>query len=203
MDMTVDALGDKCPLPVVKAKNALEVMGEGTLEVLVDNETAVTNLKNFAAKKRCTAESEQLAEAKYAVRITATAESLCAQTAPEADADATAPAKKPVVVISSNLMGSGDDKLGATLMKGFIFALTQQDTLPSAVLFYNSGVKLTCEGSESLDDLRSLADSGVTILSCGTCLQNFELSDKLAVGEPTNMYVIVETQMEAGAIIRP
>lgn len=100
-------------------------------------------------------------------------------------------------------MGAGDDNLGATLMKGFIFALTQLDTLPSTILFYNGGVHLTCEGSPALDDLKALADAGVEILSCGTCLNNYNLTEKLAVGDVTNMYVIAEKQMNASLVIRP
>ena len=201
MDMTVDALGDKCPLPVVKAKKALDVMGSGTLEVLVDNETAVTNLGNLAKKKNCTSTSEKLADDKFRVLIVAGEDALCGENAPQA-AEAAA-AKPTVVVVSSNVMGGGDDVLGASLIKGFIFALTQQDVLPAAVLFYNGGVKLTCEGSPCIADLQALVDAGVTVQSCGACLAHYELTEKLAVGEVTNMYVIVETQMNAGAIIRP
>ena len=100
-------------------------------------------------------------------------------------------------------MGAGDDDLGHTLMKAFVFALTQQDELPASVLFYNGGVKLTCEGSPLLDDLHALADAGVEVLSCGTCLNHYGLTEKLAVGEVTNMYVIVEKQMTARVVVRP
>ena len=100
-------------------------------------------------------------------------------------------------------MGAGDDELGATLMKAFMFALTQQDELPAAILAYNGGVHLTVEGSPVLDDLKKLAEAGVEIFSCGTCLNHFGIADKLAVGEVTNMYVIVQKQLEAGVVVRP
>ena len=100
-------------------------------------------------------------------------------------------------------MGSGDDELGAVLMKGFVFALTQLDELPETVLMYNGGVKLACTGSSSLDDLRTLAEAGVEIMSCGTCLNHYGLAEQLEVGEATNMYVIVEKQASARGVIRP
>ena len=100
-------------------------------------------------------------------------------------------------------MGHGHDELGKVLMKGFIFALTQQDTLPSDVLFYNGGATLTVEGSASLEDLKNLADQGVEILTCGTCLNYYNLSDKLAVGEVTNMYAIVEKLTTADLVVMP
>ena len=99
-------------------------------------------------------------------------------------------------------MGHGDDELGAVLIKAFIFALTQQDDLPDCILFYNGGVKLTCEGSPALEDLNKLACAGVEIFSCGTCLKHYGIEDKLAVGEVTNMYVIVEKQLQAGVVVR-
>ena len=108
-----------------------------------------------------------------------------------------------VVVVPSPVMGHGDDELGDVLIKAFVFALTQQDDLPDSVLFYNGGVKLTCEGSPVLEDLNKLAAAGVEILSCGTCLKHYGIEDKLVVGEPTNMYVIVEKQLQAGIVVRP
>ena len=100
-------------------------------------------------------------------------------------------------------MGEGGEELGRILIKGFLFALTQQEHLPSTVLFYNGGAKLTTEGSASLEDLKTLEANGVEILTCGTCLDYYGLKDKLAVGGVTNMYVIVEKQMQADLVLRP
>ena len=115
----------------------------------------------------------------------------------------TAAKKKTVVVVSADHMGEGSEELGHILIKGFLFALTQQEHLPSTVLFYNGGAKLTTEGSASLEDLKTLEANGVEILTCGTCLDYYGLKDKLAVGGVTNMYVIVEKQMQADLVLRP
>ena len=111
--------------------------------------------------------------------------------------------KKTVVVISADHMGEGDDELGRILLKGFLFALTQQEKLPSTLLFYNGGARVTCEGSPSLEDLKNLAALGVEILTCGTCLSHYGLTDRLQVGGVTNMYVITEKQMQADLVLRP
>ena len=108
-----------------------------------------------------------------------------------------------VVAVSSDRMGSGNDELGKVLIKGFIFAVTQLDELPKTMLFYNGGATLTTEGSDSLEDLKSLEAQGVEILTCGTCLDYYGLKDKLAVGSVTNMYSIVETLAGADKIIKP
>ena len=100
-------------------------------------------------------------------------------------------------------MGEGNEELGRALLKAFLFALTQQETLPAAILFYNGGAAVTCEGSASLEDLQALQSQGVEILTCGTCLNYYGLTEKLRVGEATNMYVIAEKQLQADCIIRP
>ena len=111
--------------------------------------------------------------------------------------------KKTVVVLSSDKMGEGEEKLGKILIKGFVYALTQLEQLPSAVLFYNSGAFLSCEDSPVLEDLKLLEEEGVEICTCGTCLDFYGLKEKLAVGNVVNMYQIVQTQAQADLILKP
>lgn len=108
-----------------------------------------------------------------------------------------------VVVLSSDKMGEGDDKLGRTLLKNFIYALKEQVHLPKTILIYNSGVYLVAKGSDSLEDLKHLESQGVQILTCGTCLNYYQLTESLEVGTVTNMYTIAEKQMSANKIINP
>ena len=111
--------------------------------------------------------------------------------------------KNTVVVVSSKTMGEGDPELGTALMKGFLYALGQQEELPATILFYNGGASITCEGSVSLEDLKSMEAQGVEILTCGTCLNFYGLTEKLAVGGVTNMYSIVEKMTGADLIVKP
>lgn len=201
----VNAIGDTCPIPVVKTKNAIKEMGgAGIVEVLVDNEIAVQNLTKMANQKGYQVASEKLEEQKYQVVITvgegASTES---DTEEETYCIPDGRAKKTVVAIDTDRMGRGNDELGKVLIKGFIYALTQQDVLPSKILFYNGGATLTCEGSDSLEDLKSLEAQGVEIFTCGTCLNYYNLSEKLQVGSVTNMYDICEAMMTADLIVKP
>ena len=199
----VNAIGDACPIPVVKTLNALkELGGAGTVQTLVDNEIAVQNLTRLAESKGCTIETEKRSEKEFCVTIT-TAGAVAAAENEESSCTVPAAKKKTVVVVSADHMGEGSEELGRILIKGFLFALTQQEHLPSTVLFYNGGAKLTTEGSASLEDLKTLEANGVEILTCGTCLDYYGLKDKLAVGGVTNMYVIVEKQMQADLVLRP
>ena len=108
-----------------------------------------------------------------------------------------------IVVLSSDCMGEGDEVLGRALMKGFIYALTSQEGLPDTVIMYNGGARLPVEGSESLEDLKLLESQGVEILTCGTCLNHYGLTEKLSVGSVTNMYVICEKMLQAEKVVKP
>ena len=139
MKKTVNALGDICPIPLVKAKEAIkELQGAGTVEVLVDNEIAVQNLTKMAKQKGYGCISRKVKEQEYQVTLTVgEAEATQEASVEETNYVVCAPAKKNrLVVISSKTMGEGNDELGATLLKGFIYALTQQDELPDQMLFY-------------------------------------------------------------------
>lgn len=206
--ITVNAMGDACPIPVVKTLNTIkELKTDETIEVLVDNEVAVQNLTKMAKQKGFAVKSEKKGEKEYRVEIEAKTAGNPADTqAQETEAPACIPdsrRKNVVVVISSSEMGTGDEKLGAVLMKGFIYALSQQEELPSTILFYNGGARLTCEAAPTLEDLKSLEAQGVEILTCGTCLNHYGLTESLRVGSVTNMYVIAEKMTQAGLIVKP
>ena len=207
----VDARGLACPLPVVNAKKAAEELKDGgVLTVLVDNEIAVQNLQKFAKQKGFESTGQKKAEKEYEVTIQVTAGAAAAKTAPEETPQEECVECHPdsrkngmVVVLSANVMGTGDEKLGKSLMKAFVFAVTKQDALPETIVCYNTGAYLTIEGADTLEDLKSLEAEGVNILTCGTCLDFYGIKDKLAVGSVTNMYEIVETMEKAKTIVRP
>jgi len=264
--MFIDAKGKPCPQPVILAIRALDALQAGeTLQVQVDNEAAVENLKRMAQKKGAAADVKAdgscwiveivpagAPAAQSGVGLSGGAQSGAglsggaqsgaalsgavatggaksgaglsgavatggaksgaalsggAQSSLSAEEQAqqicAVPARGPVVVaIGSAEMGNGDPKLGKILMKSFLYSLTQLDALPQTVLFFNGGVRMTTEGSESIEDLKALEAQGVEILSCGTCLDFYGLKDKLRVGGITNMYVIAQTMAEAGNVVK-
>ncbi len=204
MEKMIDCKGMACPLPVVNAKKAAEELNAGdVLIVLVDNEIAVQNLTRFAEHKGFGVSAEKKADNVYAVTIAIAGE----ETAKAQDAEIACVVdsrkKGMLVVLSANVMGTGDPKLGTSLMKAFVFALTKQDHLPETILCYNTGAYLTCEGADTLEDLKLLESEGVTILTCGTCLDFYGLKEKLAVGGVTNMYDIVERMEGATTVVKP
>lgn len=200
---TVDARGDVCPIPLMKAKEAIKNLnGAGDVEVLVDNEIAVQNLEKMAGQMGYGAESSKTEEKTWKVVLHVSGQEKSAEEIP-ADSCLVPAKKKTVVAVTADHMGEGNEELGKVLIKGFLFAQTQLETLPDTILFYNGGAKLTCEGSESLEDLKDLAARGVEILTCGTCLNFYGITEKLQVGSVTNMYDIVERMSSADRVIKP
>lgn len=203
MEKIIDCKGMACPLPVVNAKKAAEALGAGDmLTVLVDNEIAVQNLTRFAEHKGFGVSAEKKGEKEYSVIMNISG---AAETPNNEEISCTMDTRRKgmLVVLSANVMGTGDAKLGTSLMKAFVFALTKQDQLPDTILCYNTGAYLTCEGADTLEDLKLLESEGVTVLTCGTCLDFYGLKEKLAVGGVTNMYDIVERMENAAQIIKP
>lgn len=188
MNKEVDARGLSCPIPVIQTKKALESLREGSVRTIVDNETAKENISKLAksmdyrytiSENRGEFTIDIFKEMKYReMRIM----DLEMDPVPTSDL---------VVMISKDYMGEGSQELGQILMKGYLYTLTEVAPMPKVLIFINSGVKLTCAGSESLTNLRKLEENGVEILSCGTCLDYFNLKSMLMVGGITNMYTIV------------
>ena len=202
----VNAIGDACPIPVVKTKNAIrELGGSGVVEVSVDNEIAVQNLLKMAKQKEYEAAFEKKSNTEYIVTINVNG-GAASDAKPVTKATVKSDEiklKETIVVIDSDKMGDGDEEFSKTLLKGLIYALSSQDIPPAKILFYNTGVRLTTEGSASIEDLKVLEKAGAKIYSCGACLNNYGLTEKLSVGEVTNMYDIVSYLMEADLVIRP
>lgn len=106
-----------------------------------------------------------------------------------------------VLVLNSATLGRGDDNLGSNLMVNFLRTLAFRDEVPGTVLCYNAGVKLAERGSTAVPMLEALAEKGAEIVLCGTCVNHFRLSDRLAVGRVSNMQEIVDTLMKADRAI--
>lgn len=203
--ITVDAMGDQCPIPVIKTKKALlEAKEPCTIQVHVDNTTAEQNILRLATNYQIDARSIKLEHKHYVVSMNVrNVISKETEQAMQTEPESCTTCGKTVVAVGSSTMGQGNDELGGVLMKGFLYALSHSEHLPSAVVFYNGGAKLTVEGSASLEDLRDMESRGVALYTCGTCLDYYGIKDKLAVGKITNMYQIVELLDGAEKVIRP
>lgn len=199
MAFEIDARGLACPQPVILVKKALKTWD--SVLVIVDNDIARRNVTALAQKLGACWESEKEGD-DIRIRIDKSGKEAADKTAEKSSGAMESGGNGYAVVVGDESMGRGDSVLGGVLMRGFFHALNETDELPAQIIFFNSGVKHVVEGSEVLEDLRMLSEKGVSILACGTCLNHFNLKEKLAVGAVSNMYAIMETMTGADKLIQ-
>jgi len=198
----VNARGLACPQPVVLAKQAIE--SHEQVKVIVDNDTALENVKRLGTKLGCDVKVEKKKDGTYEINLTRMAGVAGAKEEFVPSCGATPAQSGPfVIVISADKMGRGNDELGYVLIRAFLHTIALQAEKPDVMIFYNTGVLLTLQESEVLDDLKELASAGVEMLVCGTCLNYFEAKEKLGVGVVSNMYDIAGIMSRVGRLLVP
>lgn len=193
-----------CPGPVLTLRDHLN-QGESAIRLHVADQLALSNVTRFATTRGATVESVPHDGGGFIIDISAGSDSSSARTGEEAllVCDIPPAAGPTIVQVTTSVMGHGDDDLGALLMRSFLKTQLQLEEKPDAVLFYNDGVKLCCQGSLLIEDLRELEANGIEIIACGTCLNFFELADRLEVGRVTDMLEIATVLATAGRLVRP
>lgn len=188
----IDARKKVCPQPVIMTKQKVD---EGLTEitVIVDNDTAKSNVTKFGNKLNFKTSFEENDDGIYIYLKKPEKNNQEKTTETTIQKENVEIKQSRGYVFTTDKLGNGNDELGKILMKGFIYALSEKKPYPEFLIFLNSGVKLTVEGSDSLDDLKKFEEANIKIVSCGTCLDFFGVKDKLSVGAISNMYDIVET----------
>jgi selenium metabolism protein YedF len=189
---TIDCTGKTCPLPVIATKKALEEGHMDALAIIVDNPTSLENVMRFLQSQGF---SVSVMEENEKHRIEATR---C-----QPDEEVIKTEKKFLVFIDGETVGRGSEELGQILMRSFLITLKELNPIPWRIIFMNSGVKLSVEGSPYLEPLNNLMTMGVEILCCGTCLDYYKLKEKLKVGRVSNMFEIASSFLEATNVIKP
>lgn len=196
MMTTVDARGLACPQPVIQTRKAMQQADQ--IVTLVDSETSMTNVSRMAEKEGWQVNVVPQGDA---FRIELSRDETLLHAEPITVGRAEVVSGPFVLAVSSDIMGRGEAELGSILIRGFFHTLGEVQPLPQRILFFNTGARLACTGSPVLDDLRVLEDKGIELLICGTCLNYFELTEQLAVGQISNMYDIAETMLGAGKVM--
>lgn len=193
MKIEVDARGELCPKPVIMTKKELDKLKVGTITTIVDNEVAKDNISKLANGMGLKFTVDKTKDDEYYIHINKNiTEEVVKKIREEESTCEVDHFKDLTIVFNSDKMGEGSEELGKILVKGLMYTIRETTPLPRTLIFYNGGVKLTCEGSEALDDLKAMESAGVEVLSCGLCLDYYGIVDKLAVGQITNMYNIYE-----------
>jgi selenium metabolism protein YedF len=197
MEKTVDARGKPCPQPVTMTRDAIREGDADAIRVIVDTDVAAENVRRMARSQGWKASVEKDADGIHLV--------LCeGERASVESAEVPAPSRAPkvVVFVASNLLGLGDEELGRILMLAFVKTIRELEPRPGKLIFANSGVRITTEGSALIDDLKALESSGVEIMSCGTCLDYYGLVDDLRVGRVSNMFEMASALVGADRLVK-
>lgn len=103
-----------------------------------------------------------------------------------------------IVVCNQDQMGHGDRALGQKILGTF---LKKSIALPgfSAIVFWNSGVKLVAADSPVLAELKLLEERGIDLVPCGTCLTHFQVTP--AVGRVSDMDSILTEIGRAAKVV--
>ena len=202
MTNELDCRGLACPAPVLQLKNILEKDAPTAITILVDNEAAWENVCRFLEYQNFVINTvRQGADFRVVGARKSGGEAL--ERPAEAPATNTPKGgeKKILVMVGTDRMGHGDDGLGGKLLMSFLKTLKEMGPDLWRLVFINTGVTLTAEGSEAVPILQGLAGDGVQILVCGACLTHFDLLHKKQVGETTNMLDIVTGMQLADSVI--
>lgn len=194
--LVIDCRKLACPEPVIRAMKAMKEADE--VVAIVDNDAARENVGQLGRNEGWSVEIEKKLDGMYITLKKG------AGTAPLAKpiVEKAPPAKGVVVLVASEFLGRGElPQLGSLLIQSFLHTLNGLFAKPETVIFINSGVKLVGAGSPVVEDLKKLKEDGVELLACGTCLSQFQLMDKVAVGQVSNMAVIADTLLRAEKVI--
>ncbi len=190
----------QCPYPVVETRKQILANPGVSLLVLVGDRAGRDNVSRLATKMGYRTATTEVGPC---FQLTLTAEDTEGETAPSKPISVTPASGKTVIYCGSDRMGNGDDQFGRVLMISFLTTLLEMEPLPDIILFVNSGIDLTTQGSTGLEALKTLESRGVDIASCGLCLDFYQKKDQLQVGRVTNMYEMAEVQCQAVRVITP
>lgn len=203
----LDCKGLPCPQPVLRCKQYIETYTPEIFALLVDNDAAKENVTRFLGTQGYAVEAQASGDGiwRLAARrqgaAPAAADCACEVMSPAQVAQVGA--QKICVFLTAETIGLGDDTLGGKLMGNFLGTLPELGSELWRLILVNGAVKLAVHDSPVLPQLQKLADSGVSILVCGTCLDFFGLLEKKAVGQTTNMLDVVTSLQLATKVVRP
>lgn len=196
MKKFIDAKGKNCPIPVIMAKKEIEG-GVKFFTVEVDNKIAVENLKKLANSQGFETTVEEC-NGNFKVDFSNGCEE-CEEILSKIEG------KRPLgdwaVFVNKDIIGFGNEDLGQSLMKMFLYTISEGEDLPKSILFMNGGVKVPTLNEQAIEHLKVLEDKGVELLVCGACLNFYGLEDKLSVGKISNMYDITNAMKDSAKVI--
>lgn len=189
----LDLRNKSCPIPLVETRNFINNNRNVDFKIILDNEVSFLNIKKYLENNKINYSANQSQDI-YIFEVIFDGNERLSNEKFQINNFS--------VLVMSNLFGHGDEEISKTLMKSYFYSLSESITLPSNVIFINSGVKLLIEESGILKSLESLKNLGTSILACGVCVDYYGLNDRVKFCEITNIYSITEILNNSEGVIR-
>lgn len=211
MPIVLNCENEPCPNPVLRCKRLLDEQTPQKMEVIVDNEAAMDNVRRYLSSKGMRIDDTRKDGTLWTITASSQApqasQEVSSGAAPAAQAAQAEPEACPVCVpkilvfLTADTIGQGDETLGARLMGNFLNTLPELGDTLWRIIMVNGAVKLATAANPAIEALKKLEAAGVSILVCGTCLEFFRLMDQKEVGQVTNMLDVVTSQQLADKVI--
>ena len=189
----LDLRNKSCPIPLVETRKFINNNKNTDFKIILDNEVSFLNIKKYLENNKINYSSNKSDEL-YIFEVIFDGNEKLSHEKFEVNNFS--------ILIMSDLFGEGDEELSRVLMKSYFYALDESITLPSNIIFINSGVKLLTENYDVIKHIESLKNRGVSILACCICTDYYKLKDHIKVAEITNMYSIIEILNNSDSVIR-
>ncbi len=189
----LDLRNKSCPIPLVETRNFINNNRNVDFKIILDNEVSFLKIKKYLENNKINYSANQSQDI-YIFEVIFDGNERLSNEKFQINNFS--------VLVMSNLFGHGDEEISKTLMKSYFYSLSESITLPSNVIFINSGVKLLIEESGILKSLESLKNLGTSILACGVCVDYYGLNDRVKFCEITNIYSITEILNNSESVIR-
>ncbi len=215
----IDTSGLSCPAPLIKMREGLNAAAPGEeVQIVIDNSTSLTNVKRYLTDNGLifTVSEEEgkavvtvsgggrgLPAAEEVTVCPGTVEGRSERSEKGEKGERGEKRRMTVVAVGSELMGSGDEELGARLMVTFFRTLELITPQPAALVLYNSGVKLATDSSPVRQFIGGLEERGTAIYICSTCISHYGLREQITTGSFSDMFMIMTLLNDADHIIRP
>lgn len=204
MSKIIDAKGKNCPIPVIMAKKEID-NGNVNFVVEVDNKIANENLKKLGNSMSFEIKSQEVNGIFKVHFLKAGRDNNKSEICEECNEIIEEIKKDKLgtwsIFIGKEIIGSGSEELGKSLIKMYFYTMAESDDLPKSILFMNEGVKVPTLNEQVVEHLKGLEKKGVEILVCGTCLNFYGLEEELKVGKVSNMYEISNYMKAASKVI--
>ncbi len=194
----LDARGMPCPKPVIMTKKAVDE-GLGPFEVVVDSRVSETNVKRFLESRGYMVSSTEGPAGTFTLECLPPGgkkenvpDHLLSELREKSQKNETV-----TVLVTSSVLGKGDDLLGEALMKAFLDALAGSLEFKGTIALMNSGVLLALAENSASESLRLLENGGCRLLVCGTCTNHYGITDNVSVGNVSNMFEIAEAVLSS------